>query len=155
MRQTGTIGRRKMAFRLSNAAMTTPETLLYVEAVLMLPLFLLGVSHIVQRQMWTDFFIGLAQKGHAGVVWRTFMLELWPAVLIVMFHQDWRWPGILITVYGHLLMVKVALSLLVPSLGLKSLQQADRHGSWAFLPAGLVLIALSAVCAVRVIPAYL
>ncbi|MEM1086829.1 MAG: hypothetical protein AAGH90_03805 [Pseudomonadota bacterium] len=132
--------------------MTTSVTSLYVEAALMLPLFILGLSHILQRQMWVSFFVELAKKGHAGVIWRTFMLEVWPAVLIVVFHQDWRWPAILITIYGHLLMAEVTISLLAPSIGLKSLQQAERAGQWAFLPAGMTLIGLSIVCAARVIP---
>lgn len=135
--------------------MTTPQTILMIEAGLCLPLFLLGVSHIVQKQMWVDFFIDLANKGHAGVVWRTFMLELWPATLIVAFHQDWRWPGIIITLYGHLLMLKVALSLTLPGMGLKSLQQAEHVGGRAFVVAGLVLIALASLCAIRVAPHYL
>ncbi|MEM1390756.1 MAG: hypothetical protein AAGG45_06715 [Pseudomonadota bacterium] len=135
--------------------MTTPESILLVEAVLMLPLFLLGLSHLIQPRLWLDVFKDLAEKGHIGVVWRTFLFELWPAVLIVMFHQDWSWPGLLITLYGHLLMLKVTLSLLVPGLGLKSLQQAEPTGQWAFIPAGLLLIALSVICALQVIPAFL
>lgn len=135
--------------------MTTPESTLLIEAFLMLPLFLLGLSHLVQPRLWLDVFKDLAEKGHIGVVWRTFLFELWPAVLIVMFHQDWSWPGLLITLYGHLLMLKVTLSLLVPGLGLKSLQQAEPTGQWAFIPAGLLLIALSAICALQVIPAFL
>lgn len=132
--------------------MTSPQSILLVEALLALPLILLGTSHIAQKQMWIDFFVGLAAKGHAGVLWRTFMLEMWPAVVIVVLHQDWRWPGVIITAYGHLLMVKVALSVIFPGLGLKSLQQAQRVGDVAFVPAGLVLIAIGLLCAYRTIP---
>ncbi|MEM7663521.1 MAG: hypothetical protein AAF292_14860 [Pseudomonadota bacterium] len=129
--------------------LTTAETVPIVEGVLALPLLLLGLSHILHKQMWVDFFVDLASKGHAGVVWRTFMLELWPAVLIVLFHQDWTLPGIVITVYGHLLMLKVTLSLLYPALGLRSLQQADRSGPLAFLFAGLALILIGLLCGYR------
>ena len=80
-------------------------------------------------------------------MWRTFMLELWPAILIVSFHQDWSWPNVLITVYGHLLMLKVGGSVLVPQLGLRSLQQADRSGLSAFMLAGVALILLALLCA--------
>ncbi|MEM9375186.1 MAG: hypothetical protein AAGA72_03125 [Pseudomonadota bacterium] len=96
--------------------------------------------------MWLDFFEGLAAKGDAGVVWRTFMLELWPAILIVSFHQDWSWPNVFITAYGHLLMLKVGLSLLIPQLGLRSLQQANRSGQIAFVLAGIALISLGLLC---------
>ncbi|MEM6537358.1 MAG: hypothetical protein AAF668_06470 [Pseudomonadota bacterium] len=132
--------------------MTTPQTIGYVEVLLAFPLLLLGISHIVQKQMWVDFFADLAAKGKAGVVWRTFMLELWPAIFIVVLHQDWSWPGIIITVYGHLLMAKVTLSLVFPTLGLSSLRQAERVGDIAFIPAGLVLIGVGLLCAYRSIP---
>ncbi|MEM8785545.1 MAG: hypothetical protein AAGF19_06805 [Pseudomonadota bacterium] len=133
--------------------MTTPQTILAVEALLALPLLVLGVSHIVQKEMWVGFFSRLAAQGRDGVIVRTFLFELWPASLIVVLHQDWSWPGVLITVYGHLLMVKVVLSLIIPSLGERSLEQAERRGDWAFLPAGLVLIGLGALCAARAGPA--
>ncbi|MEM6554670.1 MAG: hypothetical protein AAF642_02280 [Pseudomonadota bacterium] len=111
-----------------------------------MPLLLLGLSHILQKQMWLDFFRGLEAMGHAGVVWRTFMLELWPAILIVSFHQDWSWPNVFVTAYGHLLMLKVGLSLLIPQLGLRSLQQADRSGQIGFVLAGIALIFLGLLC---------
>ncbi|MEM0985166.1 MAG: hypothetical protein AAGJ32_02870 [Pseudomonadota bacterium] len=128
---------------------TTDETILAVEAVLALPFLLLGLSHCIQKQMWVDFFSELAARGPSGVVWRTFMLELWPAVLIVVFHQDWRWPGLIITLYGHLLMVKVGLSVLAPELGLKSLRQVERVGLQGFLVAGGILIVLGLLCGYR------
>ena len=127
--------------------LTTDDSISIIQGVLALPLILLGVSHILQKQMWLDFFKGLGDMGHAGVVWRTFMLELWPAILIVSFHQDWSWPNVVITIYGHLLMLKVALSLLIPQLGLRSLQQAERSGAAAFIVAGLVLTSLGLLCA--------
>ncbi|MEM9377463.1 MAG: hypothetical protein AAGA72_14680 [Pseudomonadota bacterium] len=125
---------------------TTEASISVIQGVLALPLILLGLSHILQKKMWLDFFNGLAKMGHAGVVWRTFMLELWPAILIVSFHQDWTWPNIFVTIYGHLLMLKVGLSLLIPELGLRSLQQADRSGSIAFIGAGLALFLLGLMC---------
>ena len=131
--------------------MTDPNTIQFVEALLAIPLVLVGISHIVQKQMWVEFFAGLAAQGHSGVVWRTFVLELWPAVLIVVFHQDWSVPGVIITLYGHLLMAKVVVSLLYPPLGLRSMHQADRAGSKAFIIAGLALIGIGALCGYRVL----
>lgn len=129
--------------------MTTAETIQVVEAVLSLPFILLGLSHIFQRQMWVSFFNALAIQGQAGVVWRSMALEIWPAAVIVTLHQDWTWPGVFITVYGHLLMFKVALSLMYPPLGLRSLQQADKGGPLVFSAAGAVLIAMGGLCGYR------
>ena len=134
--------------------MSSIETVLWVEAVLALPLMLIGLSHVVQSRMWTGFFADLAARGESGVVWRTLMLEIWPATLIVVFHQEWSWPGIIITLYGHLLMLKVIVSLVFPSVGLKSLQQAERFGRLGFIPAGLFLMAVGGVCAYRAMPVW-
>ncbi|MEM1379797.1 MAG: hypothetical protein AAGH41_04140 [Pseudomonadota bacterium] len=135
--------------------MTSPDTILAVEAVLTIPFLILGISHILYGPMWVRFFSRLAAQGTEGVLWRTFLFELWPASLIVVFHQDWSWPGAIISVYGHLLMAKVIVSTLVPALGLRSLKQADRTGPAAFISAGLVLFALGTLCAYRVAPQFL
>ena len=135
--------------------MTTPQSILFVEAILAVPLLILGISHICQRQMWIEFFEELAAKGEAGVIWRTFLFEIWPAIIIVVAHQDWQWPGLAITVYGNLLLAKVTLSLLFPQLGLHSLKQAKRFGGNAFVVAGALLVLLGALCAYRVAPLYL
>ncbi|MEM9018145.1 MAG: hypothetical protein AAGC68_14110 [Verrucomicrobiota bacterium] len=128
--------------------MTTPQSILYVEAIFAIPAILLGISHLVQPRMWRTFFIGLADRGTDGVLVRTFLFELWPAVLIVVFHQDWSFPGIFLTVYGHALLLKVILSLLVPRTGKKSLAQAEQTGNWAFIPAGIVLLVLGVLCVI-------
>jgi len=104
--------------------MSSSVTILYVEAVLALPVVMLGLNHILQPTMWIGFFARLAERETDGVLIRTFLFEIWPATLIVVLHQDWTWPGIVVTLYGHLLLVKVAVSLLRPELGLKSPAQA-------------------------------
>ena len=43
--------------------MSSIETVLWVEAVLALPLMLIGLSHVVQSRMWTGFFADLAARG--------------------------------------------------------------------------------------------
>ncbi|MEM9668878.1 MAG: hypothetical protein AAF950_08120 [Pseudomonadota bacterium] len=135
--------------------MTTAQSIIMVEAVLCLPFLLLGLSHLVQSGMWKAFFMSLAERGEEGVLMRTFLFELWPAIAIVVFHQDWSLPGIFITLYGHLLMAKVTLSLLMPSLGRASLAQAERTGDWSFFPAGLILIVLGGVCLYRALPVWI
>ncbi|MEM6857987.1 MAG: hypothetical protein AAF559_08955 [Pseudomonadota bacterium] len=115
-----------------------------VQAIMVPALLLLGLSHIVRPALWRDFFNHLHSLGTTGVVTRTFAFELWPALLIMVFHQVWSGPGIALTIYGWLLMTKVTLSLLVPELGLKSLAMADAVTDARWAVAGLLLIALSA-----------
>lgn len=129
--------------------MTSPETIHAVEAFLFMPFILMGLSHILQPQLWVGFFSDLVQRGASAVIWRTFSLELWPAVLIVSLHQDWAWPGVLITLYGNALMAKIALSLLAPDLGLRSIRHAAFRDGYGMQVAGVVLFGLGALCAGR------
>ncbi|MEM9949460.1 MAG: hypothetical protein AAF810_25800, partial [Cyanobacteria bacterium P01_D01_bin.36] len=81
----------------------------------------MGISHIVQPKMWIDFFGYLHSLGYNGVLLRTFALELVPAIAIITFQMVWSGPEVVVTIYGILLALKISLSLLVPSVGLRSL----------------------------------
>ena len=117
-----------------------------VQIILAAPFIIMGASHIVRPEMWRSFFKRLNDMGQTGVVIRSFMLELWPAALIIAFHQDWSGPGVILTVYGHMLMTKVALSLVLPQIGSKSLQMAQSVGKRGFIGAGVALLGLGALC---------
>lgn len=117
-----------------------------VEALMAPALILMGLSHIVQPALWRGFFVHLHSLGTTGVIYRTFALELWPALLIVIFHPVWEGPGVALTIYGWLLATKVTLSLLAPSLGLKSLAMAEGTSDARWALAGCVLIALGGCC---------
>jgi len=125
---------------------TTAESAQVIQALMAFPFLLMGVSHIVQPKMWIDFFGYLHGLGSTGVVIRTFALELVPAVAIITFHQVWSGPEIILSLYGCLLMLKITISLLAPSIGLKSLAMADKKGDSSFVAAGLFLIALGGIC---------
>jgi hypothetical protein len=116
-----------------------------VEALLAIPYLVLGASHIVQPAMWREYFTRLYAEGAPGLVTRTFTLELWPALLIVVFHQVWTGPAALLTTFGHALLVKIVLSMLIPSVGLRSLRMAER-GDTGFRVGGCVLVALGLLC---------
>ncbi|MEM6426692.1 MAG: hypothetical protein AAF728_16270, partial [Cyanobacteria bacterium P01_D01_bin.128] len=81
-----------------------------------------------------------------GVLLRTFALELVPAIAIITFHMVWSGPEVVVTIYGILLALKISLSLLFPSVGLRSLAMADRNKHINFVLAGALLIALSMIC---------
>ncbi|MEM6577433.1 MAG: hypothetical protein AAF678_02995 [Pseudomonadota bacterium] len=131
--------------------LSTPQTILAVEALLCLPFLIMGISHLAQPRMWDDVFERLAQEGHAGVVKRSFLFELWPAILIVTFHQDWTFPGLFLTLYGHALAVKVTVSLVAPNIGLRSIEMPKTFGRKSFVPAGIVLCAMGFFCAMHVL----
>jgi len=122
--------------------MSAPEV---VRALLAIPFVLMGLSHTLQPAMWREYFARLHDQGAPAVVTRTFTLELWPALLLVVFHREWTGPAVILTVYGHLLLFKIAMSLVAPAFGLRSLALA-RHGDASFRWGGLVLVALGVLC---------
>ena len=121
------------------------ETAEFVQRFLAGPFLLMGLSHLVQPGLWATYFVELGRRGRTAVITRSFVLELWPAALIVALHQVWSGWAIILTIYGHLLALKVTVSLLAPSVGAKSLEAAKR-GDAGFRIAGVVLLALGALC---------
>jgi hypothetical protein len=117
----------------------------HVQALLAIPFLLMGASHIVQPAMWRLYFTRLQAEGTPALVTRTFMLEMWPALLLVVFHRVWTGPAVVLTVYGYVLLVKVVLSMLMPSVGMRSLQMAER-GDTGFRVGGILLVALGLLC---------
>lgn len=120
---------------------TAPEA---VEFILLVTGLIMGLSHIVRPGMWTMFFTSLHAEGNRGVVLKTFALEVWPAMLIVTLHQVWSGPGIVVTVYGWAQLIKVTIAMLWPDVSLRAMAMAG-HGTRAFVPAGIALMALGAV----------
>lgn len=116
-----------------------------VELVLAPGFILMGVSHILRPGMWETLFGHLHAMGSTGVIYRTFMFELWPAMAILALHQVWSGPGIVLTIYGILLSAKCALAMLFPEIALRSMAMA-KGGARYFMPAGAVLLALGASC---------
>lgn len=126
---------------------STPTNVTHpVEAFLALPFVIMGLSHMLRPEIWERFFTTLHGMGANGVILRSFALELWPAAVIVAFHQEWRGAGLVLTLYGHALMFKLTLSLFWPALGLRSLAMAERHGAAGFRGVGAVLCALGVFC---------
>ena len=107
---------------------------------------LMALSHIVRPAIWVDYFSGLHEQGTRGVLTRTFTLELWPALLIVTLHQVWSGLAIVVTIYGWLQLTKIAVAVMAPEIGLRSLAMAKR-GDNAFRLGGVMLLAVAASAA--------
>ncbi len=128
---------------------TTPASAHAVEAVMVLPLFLFGLSHILHPDIWQSFFEQLARKGTQGIFHRVFLIELWPASLILAFHQTWTWPGIIVTLFGCVLLIKVGAALLLPDHALRTLERAVAGEPRGFFASGIVLIGMAIFCGSR------
>ena len=117
----------------------------HVEALLAIPYLVMGASHAAQPGMWRKYFMRLHAEGTPALVTRTFTLELWPALLIVVFHQVWTGPAVALTLFGHALLLKVVLSMVVPGFGMRSLAMAEK-GEISFRVGGLVLVGMGLLC---------
>jgi hypothetical protein len=112
-----------------------------VQMVMSIGCTLIGLSHVLQPQVWQDYFAELRERGPAGVFTRSITWELWPALILVTLHQVWRGPGVLLTLFGWLLLIKCIVALLLPQIGLRSMAMASR-GPWVFVAAGSVLMVI-------------
>ncbi len=115
----------------------------FVQFVVLISSLIIGVSHIVQPGLWGEYFADLRARGRAGLVSKIMQVELWPALLIVSLHQVWAGPAIVVTIYGWLLLLKVAVGLTMPNLGMASMAIPERSPK-SFMPAGAVMLAIGA-----------
>jgi hypothetical protein len=118
---------------------------LAVEAVLIIPFLLFGLSHVVQPGLWRDFFAYLVGLGPKGLIFRSFMVELVPSLLIVVFHQVWHGPAVAVTILGHALLAKLCIALLHPGLAMRGMALAEGSPR-RFQIGGLLLIAMGLLC---------
>ncbi len=110
-----------------------------VQLMMAIGCLMIGVSHVLQPRVWQDYFARIHAHGAAGVLKRTMIWELWPALILVTLHQVWTGPGIVLTLYGWLLLIKCAVSLWAPQAGLRSMAMAQR-GPATFVAGGAALI---------------
>lgn len=101
-----------------------------------------GVSHVLQHQAWAQLFAVLRGRGRGGVlIIGAFSLAF--GSLIVSFHPVWRGIPALLTVFGWIQVVKGAVYLCFPSVGLQRLDLISPERSRGFVWPGVFLITLS------------
>ncbi len=88
-----------------------PET---VQAVIAPAFLLMGLSHLVQPQLWVRFFELTKQTGMAAVIIPMYTLPF--GLVLVVGHNVWTWDWpLFLTLAGWLMTIKCTLYLLVPS----------------------------------------
>lgn len=113
-----------------------------VEILAVINFLVMGVSHIVHRRAWAEFFIWLRSRGHPGVFVHGF-LSLSFGSLVVAFHNVWTGLSVVLTAYGWLMIFKSLLCFVTPAIALRSLQRVSVERSWEFIPAGILFLALA------------
>jgi hypothetical protein len=92
-------------------------------------LLVIGLSHMVQPRLWTEFFLLLQRQGRVGVFINGF-LSLWFGSIIVALHNVWSGIPALLTLLGWAQVVKGTVAFVLPAVGARSLGmvRADRAG---------------------------
>jgi hypothetical protein len=105
---------------------------------------IVGLSHIVQRHAWVDFFQGLRERGHPGVFVHGF-LSLGFGSLILAFHDVWSGLPAVLTVAGCFYLLKAALCFLWPQTQMRTLGRVSHERAWELALPGAVYVALAAL----------
>jgi hypothetical protein len=103
-----------------------------------------GLSHLLQPRAWVEFFVWLRSKGHAGVFVNG-LLSLGFGSIVVAFHNVWSGLPMVLTLIGWAHVAKALLILVVPDVGMRSLERVSPERARELAIAGGVLLALSAL----------
>lgn len=106
----------------------------------------IGLSHIAQPRVWVQFFALLARQGHAGVFVNA-MLSLLVGSIIVAFHNTWSGIPAILTFIGWAQVVKGAISLVAPAVGMKGLRRVSGERAWEIQAGGGIFLLVSAAIA--------
>ena len=104
-----------------------------------------GLSHVVQPLAWVEFFIWLRGQGRCGV-FVDGLLSLTFGALVVAFHNVWAGPPVVLTLIGWAQVLKGTVRLVAPGVGLRAYGRIAPERAWHFRVAGLLALALSALC---------
>jgi hypothetical protein len=86
-----------------------------IQAVVSPGFLIMGLSHLVQPQLWVRFFEAVSQTGLAAVIIPLYTLPL--ALVLIVGHNVWVWDWpLFLTIAGWGMTIKCALYLLVPGL---------------------------------------
>ncbi len=104
--------------------------------------FVIGISHLIQRGVWIEYFAKLHGLGRLGPVVEGFLYLNFGA-LIVAFHNVWTLPEFVLTLVGWFHIAKALLRFLAPDVVLRVYARMQPERSWQIQAAGGFLLALS------------
>jgi hypothetical protein len=119
-----------------------------IEIFALISLGVIGLSHVTQPGAWKAFFEKLFGLGPMGALVNG-MMALSFGAPIVAFHDVWSGWAMAITLIGWAQVLKGALHLCVPGLGLRSMRLVEHNAERKFMAAGAVMIAVVAVLGVK------
>ena len=107
-------------------------------------LFVIGLSHIFQPTVWSEFFIILREKGKVGSFINA-MIHFPLGALIVSFHNVWQGIPAVLTLLGYAWVLKSLIYFTFPSYGLKQMSRVTMENSKGFVIAGVFMIAVGSL----------
>ncbi len=105
--------------------------------------FVIGLSHIFQRNAWVEYFAKLHSLGRLGPFAEGFLYLNFGA-LIVSFHNVWTVPAVVLTLIGWAHVSKALVRFVAPAAVLRMYQSMGPERAWQIQMAGGLLLALSA-----------
>ncbi len=106
--------------------------------------FVIGLSHIVQRSVWIEFFARLHGLGRLGPFAEGFLYLNFGA-LIVSFYNVWTGPEVLLTLIGWAQIFKALLRFAAPAVVLRTYARMGPARAWQIQVAGGLFVVLSAL----------
>jgi hypothetical protein len=101
----------------------------------------IGVSHMLRPQAWTEFFTDLHGRGRPGVFINSFF-ALFFGMVIVGLHNLWTWPAIILTVIGWSQVLKGLVGFIVPSVSARGFALIGPGREWRVVTGGLFSLIL-------------
>jgi hypothetical protein len=115
-----------------------------IQKLVAISYLVIGLSHIIQPRVWTQFFIMFRDRGEVGS-FLSGLLHFPMGVLIVSFHNVWHGIPLIVTVMGWGLVIKGLIYLTYPKHGMRVLARVSLERSWEFVVAGVIAVVLSGV----------
>ena len=112
-----------------------------IEKLVALCCFVIGLSHILQPQVWARLFMLWREKGEVGAFY-TGLLHFPLGALIVAFHNVWQGIPIVVTLLGWGWTLKGLLYLTYPKWSMRMLARVSLKRSWEFAVAGAGMFAI-------------
>lgn len=114
-------------------------------------LILIGLSQIYKTEFWQSYYRWLASLGSLGVRLNG-LISLSIGSPIVIFHNVWSGPPILLTLFGWMLLTESALCLFLPGAGLAGLAEVeDEARSRIIVGTGAALVIIGGVLAAHLL----
>jgi hypothetical protein len=114
-----------------------------IQIFFIINLFVIGLSHLLQAQIWVDFFKWLRTLGRVGIFAYSFLSLSFGSVLVA-FH--WDWNGLvpaMITFLGVAQILKSMIGFLYPDLSLKNMHSAAAENPNSYKWGGIAFLVMA------------